>query len=874
MKILDLSGSWFYRTDCADCGITKEYYKERFEQNGFMLPGSTCENGIGKKQEYYDGLSKEAVRAPRERYEYLAPLWLQREVEVPKEFEGKHLRLFLERVNMASELWIDGEKIDRQIIELSAPHIYRLTDRLTAGKHIFTLRIDNRNLLNIDTMASGYSIDTQGYWNGIIGRMELQCEEIFHLENIQVYPRENGIHVKLVEICDVYSPFERRNAQIELSVTAPDGRGLETKRFSRELFNTRQVEHLDYEMDEITYWDEFHPVLYTLHVKFTCEGATDEKSVKFGMRTIRTENKHILLNSRPIALRGTTDCAIFPLTGYPPTDIKLWRKNFGTVKSYGLNHVRFHAWCPPESAFTAADELGIYVSVEMPLWLNRDTCGLELGEDPVHRSYYPQEAVTISKTYGNHPCFIMFSNGNENMGDFELLEDITTQIKAYDERRIYTLTTNFDHPILPCEDYLCAYEAGGHKVRIQNMQDIAAESTDFDYSSAVNDVPVPVISFEIGQYCVYPDVDVIGKYTGNMLPVNFDAIKKHMMKKGVYHRLGEYVKASGDLAVKLYKEDVEAALRTKDFGGFELLSLCDYTGQSTATVGILDAFFESKGLIRPEQFRQFCNAVVPLFKAKRIFQNTEWLEAKLDLYDYGQKHMEHPVFDLKIYHGSELFYQVQTQDKNIRIPLGGIEKSSKLKVELTVGDYTNMWSIYVFADKAVKNEVRIVRTKEELREIIKTGGRGVVTADSMGNLLEGSFIPVFWSPVFFPSQKPCGAVIDDAHPIFAEFPTEKYPDYQWKRLLDHSKGVDISSFPNGFRPIVETVPNFVDNTPGSPLFEAQVANARLLFCGFDLSDNSIEGKAFRAAVFGYVNSDLFCPKNRIEENIFLNETEQ
>lgn len=868
MKILDLSGAWSYKTDYDDIGITKEYYNEKFELGGFMLPGSACENSIGKKQEYYNELSKEAVRAPRERYEYIAPLWLQREIVVPDEFEGKHIRLFLERANIASELWIDGERIGRQIIELSAPHIYNLTGKLTAGKHILTLRVDNRNLLNIDTMASGYSIDTQGYWNGIIGRMELQCEDIFHLENIQVYPKENGIDVRLIEINDVHSPFERRNAEIELSVTAPNGRTLGAKRFSRELFNSRQVEYLSYEIDDIEYWDEFNPALYTLNVRLECEGYADEKSVSFGMRRVRTENRQILLNDKPIALRGTIDCAIYPMTGYPPTDIEVWRKNFRIIKSYGLNHVRFHAWCPPEAAFCAADELGIYVSVEMPLWLNRDVCALELGEDSAHRAYFTQEAVTISKIYGNHPSFIMFSNGNENMGDFELLEDITIQIKAYDKRRIYTLTSNFDHPVLPCEDYLCAYEAGGHKVRIQDIQDIVAESTSLDYSRAVGDVPVPIISFETGQYCVYPDVDVTEKYTGNMMPVNFDVIKKEMIKKGVYHKLNDYVKASGDLAVKLYKEDIEAVLRTKDFGGFELLSLCDYTGQSTATVGILDVFFDSKGLIAPEQFRQFCSCVVPLFKAKRIFKNTEAIEAELDLYDYGQRKIKNPVFDLKIYNNKEIFYQIQTGDRKISVPLNSIKKSSQLKVELSVDDYTNSWNIYVFADSRINADVRIIRTAEELKDIIKNGGRAVVTADCVKNPIDGSFIPVFWSPVHFPSQKPCGAIIDASHPIFESFPTEKYPDYQWKTLLDNSGGMDISSFGKAFRPIVETVPNFVDNTPGSPLFEARVGKADLLFCGFDLSLEDAASKQLMASVCSYVGSDAFSPNNAVDEKVF------
>lgn len=870
MKTIDLSGNWSYKTDYDDLGIQKEYYKNAFELGGFMLPGSACENGIGKKQEYYDELTKEAVRAPREKYEYIAPLWLQREVDVPKEFEGKHIRLFLERVNIASELWIDGEKIGRQIIELSAPHIYNLTGKLTVGKHILTLRIDNRNLLNIDTMASGYSVDTQGYWNGIVGRIELQCEDIFHIENIQIYPDNKGINVKVTETSDVYSPFVHKDAFIEISAITPNGDKLKKKQFKIKLYNSKQVDYFRYDIEDLDFWNEFNPALYTLVVRYCGEGFVDEKTVKFGMRSIKTENKQILLNNMPISLRGTIDCAIYPLTGYPPTDIEVWRKNFNIIKSYGLNHVRFHAWCPPEAAFCAADELGLYISVEMPMWLNRDVCALELGEDSAHRVYFTQEAITISKTYGNHPSFIMFSNGNENMGDFELLDDITTQIKAYDNRRIYTLTTNFDHPVLPCEDYLCAYEAGGHKVRIQDIQDIAAESTSLDYSKAVNDVPVPIVSFEIGQYCVYPDVRNIEKYTGNILPTNFDVIKKEMIKKNVYHKLDDYVKASGNLAVKLYKEDIEAALRTKDFGGFELLSLCDYTGQSTATVGILDVFFDSKGLIEPDKFRQFCNNVVPLFKAKRIFKNTETLEAEFDLYDYGREKTENPVFDLKIYNGKEIFYQTQTTERKITVPLNSIIKSSQLKVELSVGDYTNSWNIYVFADSKINTDVRIIKTAEELKDIINNGGRAILTADCIKNPIDGSFIPVFWSPVHFPSQKPCGAIINDTHPIFEDFPTEKYPDYQWKTLLDNSKSVDISSFGDDFKPIVETVPNFVDNTPSSPLFEAKIGNADILFCGFDLDKEDIATKQLKACVYRYICSESFNPQNRVGEKDLYN----
>ncbi len=850
MKTIDIRGEWSFSLSPLSLENDGHGQFTGEWRGGFYLPGSACENGIGIKQEYYNEFSREAVRAPREKYEYIGRLYVQREINIPQDWEGKHISLFLERVNIASELWIDGRQAGRQIIELSTPHIYNLTGIMTPGIHTVTVCIDNRNLLNMGIMASGYSIDTQGYWNGIIGRMELQCRETEHLENIQVYPDEKGISVRVVEVSETCSPTEQTDASVTLIVTAPDGSSLGEKRFERKLFNSRQPDYYRYDIENPCFWSEFNPALYTLNVRMCIGGkVTDEASVRFGMRTIKSENKKLLLNGRQISLRGTIDCAQFPLTGYPAADKMFWRKRFGIVKSYGLNHVRFHAWCPPEAAFDAADEMGLYLSVEMPMWLNKDVCALELGDDPVHNDYYPREAVRISDAYGNHPSFIMFSNGNENMGAFDLLEQIIIQTKAYDSRRLYTLTSNFDHPVLPCEDYFCAFDANFNHIRIQNMHDEAAKDTCLDYSKAVSELSVPIISFEAGQYCTYPDVDICGKYTGNMLPVNFDIIKKGMISRGVYERMEEYIRASGDLQIKLYKEDIEAALRTHDFGGIELLSLSDYTGQSTATVGILDVFYESKGLISPGEWRGFCNDVVPLFKAGRIFANTDTLKAKLDLYDFGDVKISHPLYEVRIYINGELFYGADTYDTELSVPLSGIKKSSLLKVEVTVKGHKNMWRIFVFAEKH-SEEPRIIRSQKELDEIIVKGGKAIVTGELFENPEQGSFIPVFWSPVHFPTPKPLGAVIDTGHEIFKSFPTEKYPDYQWKTLMENSV---ITPLPESAKPVVEIVPNFVSNIPESPLFEIRKGNAQLLYCGFDLEADDITARCLRNAIYKYMS---------------------
>lgn len=861
MQVIDLSGKWRYETDTEDIGITEEFYMRRLENGNFTLPGDACSNKVGKKFEPCSEMTRETVRALRPAYEYIAPLWLQRDFVLPENFEDKNISLFLERVNIASDLWIDGEKIGRGIIELSTPHIYNLSGRIKSGKHTLTLRIDNRDLLNIDGMASGYSIDTQSIWNGIIGKIELRCEELFHISNAQVFPQKKSIRVKLTANSDCAMPNDRRNVSFTLKAISPNGKELKSLKYDVTLYNKKQICYFDYPVKNPEYWNEFNPALYTLDIEMSYGDICDKKQVSFGMRTIEVKDKEFILNGTPIALRGTLDCGIYPITGYPPTDLNSWLEVFHTVKEYGLNHVRFHAWCPPEAAFTAADMTGVYVLAEMPLWLNTDVCALAAGDDPIHRTYYQNEAINISEHFGNHPSFIMFSNGNELLGDFEMLENITTQIKALDNRRLYTLTTNFDRPITPADDYLSAFEASGHRVRIQVFHDVVSEHTRLTYDEAVRDTPVPIVSFEVGQYCVYPDVNSTPDYTGNLLPANFEVIKHAMTEHDVYHMLGDYISASGHLAALLYKEDIEASLRTKCMGGFELLGLCDYTGQCTATIGLLDVFRKNKGIITAEQFRSFCSPTVPLMKAGRVFKNTDTFKAEFDLYNYGENKIKRPLYKLSFYDGEYLIYTEETSRSHVSLPLNFIKKPTMVRAVLEVGEHKNSWNIFVYTESKMADDVPIIDETVKLYELMKKGGRAVfnMSGNNLVHPIQGLFKPVFWSPAYFPSDRACGIIVNNSHSAFEGFPTGKYADFQWKHPIDNSVSADISALDKDFEYLIEPVPNFFDNTRRSPLFEAKVEKADILFCGFDFSSDETTVKALKSSISAYVTSDAFSP---------------
>ena len=95
MKTIDLSGTWHCTNENGD--VNKDV----------KLPGSSCENEIGRAAKYYDEYCKEALRAPVERFEYIGKLCYEREIEIPEELNGQDICIFLERVNIASKLWFD-----------------------------------------------------------------------------------------------------------------------------------------------------------------------------------------------------------------------------------------------------------------------------------------------------------------------------------------------------------------------------------------------------------------------------------------------------------------------------------------------------------------------------------------------------------------------------------------------------------------------------------------------------------------------------------------------------------------------------------------------------------------------------------------------
>ena len=817
------------------------------------LPGTLDGAGIGTPNTLQPALQKPQLSRLTRNHSYIGTATYQRDITIPQEMAGKPLQLLLERVMWRSRVMIDGVDLGQMQESLTSPHLFDMKDGLATGKHTLTLTIDNNKLhdISVDNLAHSYTNDTQIMWNGVLGRMELSVAPV--VSDVQVYP-------------------EVDKQQARIKVTLQNAKKEPVFQLDGQAVKPTKVATGEYvlPMADAQLWSEFNPHLYTLSVM--AGGQT--KTVSFGMRSFKAEGNRLLINGYPTFLRGTLECCIFPLTGIPPTDERGWMKVFTTAREYGLNHLRFHSWCPPEAAFRVADKMGFYCQVELPNW------SLTVNQDSATAKFLYKEFDNIIRNYGNHPSLCIISCGNELQPDFEFLNQLTHYMKQQDPRHLYvtsTFTFEKGHGVKqePEDDIFITQWTDNGWVRGQGVFDERVPDFKSDYRQAAKDITVPLVSHEIGQYSVYPNIKEIDKYTGVLDPLNFKAIRNDLQQKGLLHRADDFLKASGKLAAILYKEEIERALKTPQQSGFQLLDLHDFPGQGTALVGLLDAFWDSKGLVEPQRFREACAPVVPLAQFdKAVWKADETFTAKVDIANYSFESMADKTICWQLNDEAGDTYAEGTRSE-IAIALDKIEKAERMELEVSIKDtpWKNRWNIWVYPDISEKlkvNSEKLVVTADvdEAMKALKKGKKVLLspkTATIKG--LEGKFLPVFWSPVHFPKQAgTMGLLCNPQHPALANFPTEMHSNWQWWNLVKRSRVMVLDSIAP-VQPIVESVDNFVNNRRLAQVFEAKVGKGSLIFSSIDLLTDAHlpELRQMQYSLVQYMLSDAFKPAMQLSE---------
>ncbi|MFD2725176.1 sugar-binding domain-containing protein [Hyunsoonleella rubra] len=879
---IDLSGDWQVKLDSTNVAESENWASSKIEGTSISLPGTLDDAGIGTPNTLEPAINNYVMSNLARKHQYIGKAWYQKEIEIPSDWKEDAIILSLERVLWESKVYIDGKKVG-SANSLSGTHDFELSS-LTPGKHALTIVIDNSNKfpdINVagtkypdkvnQDMAHAYTNHTQIKWNGILGDIVLKASKKNNPTNLQVYPSKDLDKLKIT-----FNQPISEEQPVALEIKSIDGNTVYSEKIKASNVKENQYTLEIDRPDGVAFWDEFNPNLYDVLVTTS----TGTVNTRFGYKFVANDNGNLTLNGTRIFLRGNLECVIFPLTGHPPTTKEEWAKLIGQAKAYGLNHLRFHSWCPPKSAFQVADEAGFYLQVELPHW------SLKFGEDAQTVEFLKSEAHKIIKDYGNHPSFIFMAMGNELEGDFEQLNRLVAELKPLDSRHLYATTAfSFQRPAgtrpeLEDEFFIAQWTKNGW-IRGQGVFNNKPPHFDADFTAGAEFVEIPLVSHEIGQYSVYPDMSEIEKYTGVLEPLNFIAVRNDLEKKGLLDLASDFTYNSGKLASILYKEEIERAMKTPSFDGFQLLQLQDFPGQGTALVGLLNAFWESKGVISAEEFSQFNSELVPLLRfEKAVYENGETFKASVEIANFfkplNNQNINWSISD----EAGKVLVNSQIQNVNLSIGnntnLGEIaygvktDSAKKLKIEVSLEGtkYKNSWNIWVYPkDVTLSNKNVVVTSSFAVAEQALKKGSKVLLNPDFKTLqgIEGRFVPVFWSPVHFPNQPATmGVMVDDKHPALNNFPTDTHSDWQWWDLCINSKSVITDSL--SVTPIVRVIDNFVTNHHLASVFEAKVGEGTLVFSSIDLMSNLDErpvARQLRHSLLKYMDSEAFSPSESV-----------
>ena len=909
-ETISLHGIWKFQADPDDKGISEKWFSSRL-QDQIKLPGSMTENLKGDDitlktkwtgsiydSSFYYNSRLEKYRQPGNIHipfwltplkHYVGVAWYQKDVNVPVTWKGKRILLHLERNHIETRVWVDDEEIGMQN-SLVAAHEYDLTKSLSkAGVHRISIRVDNRiKEINVGPDSHSITDHTQGNWNGIIGKIALNAGSPVYFDDIQVYPDLNNRKARVKLVIKNINPASL-SGKISLSA----------KSFNSSLIDATQLVNANFKIEKegsttlelnvpfgkgMQTWDEFHPSLYKLTATLTSGKIENTKVVQFGMREIKIEGNRFLVNGTPVFLRGTVHNCEFPLTGYPATSVEVWEKTFRTIKANGLNHVRFHSWCPPEAAFIAADKIGLYLQPEGPSWPNHGP-KIGLGQ-PVDQFLY-DETNRIAKSYGNYASFTMLSAGNEPAGNqVKYLSAFVDYWKSRDGRRVYTgMSVGGSWPVVPNAEYQVR---GGIRGLAWDKQ---PESIS-DFRENLAKFKVPFVAHEIGQYCVYPNFEEIKKYTGAYRAKNFEMFRQDLTDRGMGSQAHDFLMASGNLQVLCYKNEIEKMLRTPGYAGFQLLGLQDFPGQGTALVGVLDAFFDGKGYISSKEFSRFCNSTVPLTRfPKFVFSNNEKLDVGLEVFHSGAAPLKNAALiwtvtdaeGKKVKSGQLTVKTIENGNGipvgNISLPLSFIEKATKLNLEVRINNtpFVNDWDFWVYPEKVVESKNDIYYTSDmddKAKEVLNNGGK--VFLNAAGKVVKGKevamhFLPVFWNTSWFKMRPPhvTGMLIQDKSPAFADFPTSYHSDLQWWDIQNRSEVMLLEDFPIGFKPLVQPIDTWFLNRRLALIYEAKVGNGKIIVSSADLRpdiDRPSSRQLFHS-LQKYMASDKFNPQSEVSFDV-------
>lgn len=631
--------------------------------------------------------------------------------------------------------------------------------------------------------------------------------------------------------------------------------------------------------DGFSFWSPESPKLYRLEI--SAGGCTH--SQLFGIRRLSAAGEKLFLNGRPVYLRGVTEHGYFPRTVHVPRDAGYWRMVARKRKELGFNFVRFHTFVPPESFFDAADELGMLVHVETP-------------------NFVPAgEYASVVAFARRHPSAVIYCTGNETRID-DRAEGYLEEIAALVHRETDALFSpvsalrGVEYFIVEGKDPYVCEPIPHNRERMERLARYSDVFTSYQlgaasYSSLNKGSPAQLDEWG-GAYCGKPrlshemciDSSYVDFSTEALYPPGspilaagvFSRLREYLASRGVLEKSDLYFRNSCEWMRRIRKFTFEKVRAADRVAGFDFLGDINTHWHTFGySVGMMDEFYRLKPGETVENVRRYNSAAVVLCDLGSDFNVTagSGKRVKFSISNYAGDAKDAALrVSLAACPDEVWMREAACPDA----PCGSVTKLGEFDVAIPAADKPvkyllrasfsggavraeNEWEIYAFpppSEIRPDGGVRVVKdiSEEELLRAMSDGERVLL-------LGAGPFksLPTTFRIGMAGRTSGNYATVITGHPALRGFPHEGYCGWQFRRLMEGGRAVQLEAGVP-FDPVIDVASSVKCVIRQSMLFEYRIGEGRLLCCPMNFGGGDPAAEWLRTRLAEYVASDEFRPK--------------
>jgi beta-galactosidase len=340
----------------------------------------------------------------------------RRQVSIPRDFAGNRIYLRFDGVYSYARVWVDGRYVRDHHGGFTSWEC-DITNLVEPGRTAWlTVEVTDRN--DEISYGSGYAHHLVG---GILRDVWLVARPQQHFSHLHVRTDFDSAYRNAGLTVRAGIAFrDGAEGRIDLALFDPKGKAVRFRPSRLDLTRENAEREIRIPVKSPAQWDAEHPNLYTLTASLRVGGKIiQRRSARIGFREITLAGNKLLVNGRPVKLRGACRHDVHPLLGRRTT-ADLDRLDVRLAKEANLNFIRTSHYPPSQAFLDHCDQYGVYVEEETAVCFvgthrspNYQPVSFS-QDDPAFTERYLGQLAEMVERDQNHPSVIIWSIGNEN----------------------------------------------------------------------------------------------------------------------------------------------------------------------------------------------------------------------------------------------------------------------------------------------------------------------------------------------------------------------------------------------------------------------------------------------------------------------------